>query len=120
LKGELFERPVPQPKLFPLQCRGVGKCFFITEDERMGLCPPDVRSGDIIIALFGSRLPFVIRPVRQETNFEGDDWLFEGSEELKDHLYRLIGESYLHEQMTSSFFKDQGMESRQMEVFNLC
>lgn len=120
LKGELFERPVPQPKLFPLQCRGVGKCFFITEDERMGLCPPDVRSGDIIIALFGSRLPFVIRPVRQETNFEGDDWLFEGSEELKDHLYRLIGECYLHEQMTSSFFKDQGMESRQMEVFNLC
>ncbi|VUC30278.1 unnamed protein product [Clonostachys rosea] len=64
LKGEPFERAVPQPKLFPLQCRGVGKCFFITEDEHMGLCPPDVRSGDIIIALFGSRLPFVVHPVR--------------------------------------------------------
>ncbi|KAF7550177.1 hypothetical protein G7Z17_g5896 [Cylindrodendrum hubeiense] len=120
LKGEMFARGISQTKLFPFLCCGVGKCFFITEDERMGMCPPDTRPGDIIVALFGSRVPFVVRPVRRETKFEGDDWAFEGCEMLKDQLYRFIGECYVHERMTSSFLKEQDTKLGELEVFNLC
>ncbi|KAH6987652.1 heterokaryon incompatibility protein-domain-containing protein [Ilyonectria sp. MPI-CAGE-AT-0026] len=120
LKVEMFVRGISQTKLFPFLCGGVGKCFFITEDERMGMCPPDTRPGDIIVALFGSRVPFVVRPVRKETKFEGDEWTFEGSEMLKDQLYRFVGECYVHERMTSSFLRDQAMKLGEAEVFNLC
>lgn len=120
LKAELFTKAISQTQLFPFLCHGVGKCFFITEGERVGLCPPDTRPGDVIVALFGSRVPFVVRLVRKEPEFEGDDWAFEGCEMLKDQLCRFIGECYVHECMTSAFFRDQEVNSGEGEVFNFC
>lgn len=38
------------PELF------MGKWLFVTEDERMGLCPSDSLSGDLIVALSGARV----------------------------------------------------------------
>ena len=119
LKENLFARSIPQPKMLPFLVAGVGKCFFITEDERMGLCPPDTRPGDVIVAFHGSGVPFVLRPVRKDQNFDGLDWSFEGCEQLKDMTYRFIGECYVHECMSSDFLEDQNAKLEAPKVFNL-
>ena len=63
LLGEPLKRKIPRRMLFPYLFRAQGKCFFMTEDERFGLCPPTTRPGDIIVALYGGLVPFVLRPV---------------------------------------------------------
>lgn len=120
LRTEMFERGIPRDKVFPFLFLGHGKCFFITEDERMGLCPPETQPGDIIVALYSSGVPFVVRPVNNETGPKGEDWTFGASQQLRDQLFRFIGECYVHERMTRAFFEDQGDKFGEDEIFNLC
>lgn len=121
LTSEMFARSISRNSLFPFLFLGHGKCFFITEDERMGLCPVETRPGDIIVALFGSQVPFVVRPVKNEGRFDEDnDWSFEGHELLKDGLFRFIGECYVHERMSKEFLAEYDQELGDMEAFNLC
>ena len=40
------------------------RCLFLTTSGRVGLGPSAMQEGDWIAALFGSRLPFVLRPYR--------------------------------------------------------
>jgi hypothetical protein len=119
LRSQMFERGIPREKQFPFLFLGHGKCFFITEDERMGLCSPDARPGDLVVGLGGSRVPLVLRPAHNERQPYGEDWTFKGHEELKATMFRLIGECYLHERMTSAFFDDTNVNRANMEVFNL-
>ena len=107
-------------KLFPFLYHALGKCFFITEDERMGLCPPGTRQGDVVVALFGASVPFVIRPVGNEPDFEGNEWDFEGHAEFTGMLYRYIGDCYVHGSMTSEYLKDKMAKGGRDEVFTLC
>ncbi|KAH0565027.1 hypothetical protein GP486_001579 [Trichoglossum hirsutum] len=39
-----------------------GRAFFVTKSGRMGLCPLGVMAGDQIWVIFGSSVPFVLRP----------------------------------------------------------
>lgn len=119
-KKEMFERGISRDKVFPFLFLGHGKCFFITEDERMGLCPPETRPGDLIVALCGSGVPFVVRPVKNEGDFEEEAWTFEGHEHLKNLTFRFIGECYVHERMSRAYWDDQGDKLGDVEVFNLC
>ena len=119
LLGEPLKRRIPRRMLFPYLFRAQGKCFFMTEDERFGLCPPTTRPGDIVVALFGGQVPFVLRPVVNEEDFEGNAWTFKGCEQLRRRVYRMVGECYFHERMTSSFFNDEYAEMGDDEVFHL-
>lgn len=119
LLGRPLERKIPRRMLFPYLFRAQGKCFFMTEDERFGLCPPTTRPGDVVVALFGGQVPFVLRPVINEADFEGNAWAFKGCEQLRRRVYRMVGECYLHERMTSSFFNDKHAEMGDDEVFHL-
>ena len=47
----------------------LGRSFFITKKGYMGLAPPDARPGDAVAVLFGSKVPFVLRP-RESGTFE--------------------------------------------------
>jgi hypothetical protein len=119
LLGRPLERKIRRRMLFPYLFRAHGKCFFMTEDERFGLCPPTTRSGDIVVALFGGQVPFVLRPVTNEADFEGNAWTFKGCEKLRRGVYRIVGECYLHERMTSSFFHDEHAKMGDDELFHL-
>lgn len=45
----------------PLLQNCTGRCLFFTASGDLGLCPPGTRRGDIVTALFGGRVPFILR-----------------------------------------------------------
>ncbi|KAL0943563.1 heterokaryon incompatibility protein [Colletotrichum truncatum] len=53
------------------------RAFFIASGGSLGIGPETMRSGDIVVVLFGGRVPYVLRPLR-----DGD--------------YSFIGECYVH------------------------
>ncbi|KAG8671044.1 hypothetical protein FPOAC2_04360 [Fusarium poae] len=54
---------------------GTDRCFFVTENLRMGLGPCSVRAGDEAVVLFGSPLPLALRPAEQGYTFVGDAYV---------------------------------------------
>jgi hypothetical protein len=61
------------------------RSFFVTKRGYIGIGPDTMEPGDMMCTLFGSTVPFILRPV-------------EGSEK-----FRLIGESYVHGSWTGSY-----------------
>ncbi|KAF7542167.1 hypothetical protein G7054_g69 [Neopestalotiopsis clavispora] len=121
LLDHLFKSPIPREKQFPFLFLGHGKCFFITEDEHMGLCSPDVEPGDIVVALLGSRVPFVLRPMENHSDLAGENWTLESDNEgFRKTLFRFMGECYLHERMTRDFLKNESENLPPIEIFNIC
>lgn len=51
------------------------KSFFTTINGFIGTCVPVSRAGDIIVIIFGSPSPFVLRPVPVSTNEQQSYWL---------------------------------------------
>lgn len=60
------------------------RCFFITEDDKFGTGPPQMEAGDEVWVLFGSRVPFILRPI---TNVKQGN---------RSNAYNFIGDCYLH------------------------
>ncbi|KAK0753710.1 heterokaryon incompatibility protein-domain-containing protein [Schizothecium vesticola] len=58
------------------------RCFFILDDGRYGLCPWTAREGDVVAWLHGSKVLFLLRPVRK------------GEEEKR---YQLVGECFVED-----------------------
>lgn len=40
----------------------LGKCFFVSKEGRIGLCPYGTKKGDVLAALQGARMAAVLRP----------------------------------------------------------
>lgn len=77
----------------------VDRRFFVTENGLMGVGPDAIREGDIIVILFGGRVPYLLRAV--------------------DQGYRLVGECYISEVMEGEAiltWRDQGSKRK---VFDL-
>ncbi|RYP74040.1 hypothetical protein DL771_003229 [Monosporascus sp. 5C6A] len=76
-----------QPSDYEQRLRAkVGKqSFFTTRSGFVGTCVPDSRSGDIIAILFGSPVPFVLRPAAESIQVAGSD----------RPSYLLVGASYV-------------------------
>ncbi|RYP07132.1 hypothetical protein DL764_002679 [Monosporascus ibericus] len=77
----------PQPSDYE-QClwANVGKqSFFTTGSGFVGTCVPDSRRGDIIAILFGSPVPFVLRPAAESIHVAGSD----------RPIHLLVGASYV-------------------------
>jgi hypothetical protein len=58
----------------------VNQAFFITKSGYMGIGPPMILKGDAVWVLFGSRVPFLLRPLLDS---KGED-------------FALLGDGYLH------------------------
>lgn len=56
------------------------KSLFITESGFVGTCVPDTRGGDIVVIIFGSPTPFVLRPIMHQNEHQ---------------IHALIGSSYV-------------------------
>ncbi|KAK4228100.1 heterokaryon incompatibility protein-domain-containing protein [Podospora fimiseda] len=73
--------------------------LYVADDGSFGLCPMDTRVGDMIVFLFGCKVPMVLRPV----------------EGFRVALWRVVGEAYSQYNMTGLRFKhilNKGEETR--------
>lgn len=64
------------------------RSFFITQNGYVGLAPGKAQPGDKVCVLFGGNNPFLLRPVKNESN--GD------VESQENEEYILVGEAYVH------------------------
>ncbi|KAK0658022.1 heterokaryon incompatibility protein-domain-containing protein [Cercophora newfieldiana] len=65
------------------------RAMFVTEGGRMGLCWPHAKAGDEVWVLYGSKMPFVMRP-------DGE-------------AYNMVGDCYLQGAMDGEFARGKGM-----------
>ncbi|KAJ9659517.1 hypothetical protein H2198_003092 [Neophaeococcomyces mojaviensis] len=82
--------------------------LLITQEHYMGLFPRKARSGDLIVVFFGSKVPFVVRPI-------------EGAQARTSSLscYELVGECYVHGRMDGSVIEELDNGSLQAQLFDL-
>lgn len=66
------------------------RVFFTTQNGYMGFGPPDMKAGDLVYVLLGSKVPFVLRP--------GHPLRVEGGEgsSCNGGYYSLVGYCYVH------------------------
>jgi hypothetical protein len=67
-----------------------GRSFFITEKGFMGIGSPSVNAGDEVWVLFGGRVPFVLRRLKEEPSSVQDEGVHKGLNFLS------IGDCYVH------------------------
>ncbi|RYP15780.1 hypothetical protein DL765_005506 [Monosporascus sp. GIB2] len=68
-----------------LRARAGKQSFFTTRNGFVGTCVRDSRKGDIVAILFGSPVPFVLRPIAESIQVAGSD----------RPSYLLVGASYV-------------------------
>ena len=61
-----------------LWCKAINRRFFVTATGMMGMGPPATKAGDLICMLFGSELPFVLRPLGHYLELVGDAYVRSG------------------------------------------
>lgn len=69
------------------------RAFFTTQRGYMGFGPPDMRQGDLVAVLLGSRMPFVLREAP-------------ASEGYDESYYAVVGYCYLHGVMNGETASD--------------
>ena len=73
--------------------------MFWTEKKSYGLGPHCMRSGDIVVVLYGGNTPYVLRP-------RGNEYIF-------------MGQAYVDEIMNGELFHDSGIRAPQEQIFCL-
>jgi hypothetical protein len=84
--------------------------MFTTMDGGIGLCPSRTRVGDLVVLLFGGRVPYLLRP-RVVTSVEG------GRESVGSKEYHFVGECYFESSMNGKICSS--MSDSDIEVFLL-
>ncbi|KAF2090383.1 hypothetical protein K490DRAFT_63263 [Saccharata proteae CBS 121410] len=95
--------------LFSSQFQCCGRCFFISTEGQLGLCPPSTRVDDVIVALWGGRVPFVLRP--REAGKNGDEPGVGG--------WEFVGECYLHGRMEGNSVDERLAAGVSEQVFDI-
>ena len=54
--------------------------LFLTESDLLGVGPPTMQAGDIVVVLYGCKLPFILRPLGK----------------LGEGTHAFVGECYVH------------------------
>lgn len=71
--------------------------LFVTAKGMLGLGPQAMRSGDVVVHLFGSPVPFVLRPI--------------------DGLWQLVGECYVYDVVEGPIIKELKESGKAAEKF---
>ena len=88
-------------------------CFISTSEGDRGLCPPMAQRGDLVVILFGGRVPYILR----ESSIDGTR--AENSEPRKQYVF--IGECYLQGYMHGLALQqlDNPEHPRSAQVFDI-
>ncbi|KAK5077854.1 hypothetical protein LTR51_000035 [Lithohypha guttulata] len=82
------------------------KAFGTTNHGRLGMCPPGTREGDVVVALFGGKAPFVLRRLEHTASSEADGWEF-------------LGECYFQDFMDGQHVRRKLTDNDPGEIFDL-
>ncbi|OMP83174.1 Heterokaryon incompatibility protein 6, OR allele [Diplodia seriata] len=95
-----------------------GRVMFITRRGALGLCPIGTKSTDRPVVLFGGKVPFILRKIREE---DVPDRAVMNGERMGDSVdeWKLIGECYIHGLMDGSRFEKLLDEGKESTVFYL-
>jgi hypothetical protein len=81
-----------------------GRCFVTTAKGYFGFAPTECREGDVVVVLYGGRVPYVLRPIDvTETGSHRRD-------------YVLLGDAYIHGIMDGEAF--EGVEEGDARLLN--
>lgn len=94
---------------FARNVKADGKYLFISDEWRQGLGLPEVQPGDVIVALFGGRVPYILRPKKPK----------QPEYETEDLEWEFIGECFLHGMMSRSIVDARIQNGAQAEIFHL-
>lgn len=94
---------------FARNVKADGKYLFISDEWRQGLGLPEVQPGDVIVALFGGRVPYILRPKKPK----------QPEYETEDLEWEFIGECFLHGRMSRSIVDARIQNGAQAEIFHL-
>lgn len=86
-----------------------GKVLFMSDELRLGLCPAETKVGDVIVVLFGGKVPFILRPkqsVPLPDQPDGQEWVF-------------VGECFVHGRMHSGVVDEKLRQNVPIENFHL-
>jgi len=86
-KGHVVPNPAVD-KAFQDMLLG-NKCFFFSQNGEFGLCPKGTRCGDVVVALHGSNVPFILRRRSFPSGTSAAEQLRQGQK------YELVGACYL-------------------------
>ncbi|RSL55634.1 hypothetical protein CEP53_007038 [Fusarium sp. AF-6] len=76
----------------------VGRCLFSTRSGLSGVGPLDTRPGDMICIIYGTAVPFIVRPCEGKQG------------------YTLVGECYVHDLMHGEIVGDERYEETWIEL----
>ncbi|KAM0549854.1 hypothetical protein ACHAPJ_009296 [Fusarium lateritium] len=80
-------------------------CFFVSTSGLFGLCPWQSKEGDVVVALDGGNVPYLLRPV----NVEGES----------EQKYELVGECYVQGIMHGEIPERLGENADKRQVFDI-
>ncbi|TID04564.1 Heterokaryon incompatibility protein 6, OR allele [Colletotrichum higginsianum] len=86
---------------------------FITSSVGFGLGPCSMRPGDEVWVLCEGRMPFLLRPVREEGDGGGELLTVPG----RSGVYRLVGECYMHSVMEGQAVEE---ETARLRTITIC
>lgn len=66
------------------------RAFFTTQQGYMGFGPPDMRQGDLVAVLLGSRMPFILRQTPPPAIVSGSEGIYD------NRYYTVVGYCYVH------------------------
>ena len=93
--------------------------FYTTTQGYAGVCPCGTQPGDLIVVLFGGRVPFILRETPVE-DLEHSNWkLRTGKRSSRRPCYQLIGETYLHGCMEGEDVERQRCTCIPNELFDI-
>jgi hypothetical protein len=72
------------------------RLLFITKDKKMGIMTASVKAGNIVILIYGTNVPFILRKVKDKNE------------------YTLIGEAYCHGLMDGEGMR--GAEGKEVDI----
>jgi hypothetical protein len=98
----------PDPRKIVDLCK-----VFTTMDGRYaGLCPEKAKEGDVVCVLFGSKVPYILRPFLSKSDEE------DASPRQADY-FTMVGGCYLHGYMKGELMTVKSQERFQQTVFTI-
>ena len=93
-----------------IQCHHA--CYITTSEGEKGLCPPMAKEGDLVVVLFGGRVPYVLRESKNQAAQDSSD---------AGVQYEFIGECYVQAYMQGLCMQqlEDAEHSRSSQIFSL-
>lgn len=95
-------------------------------DIKIGLCPHNAKVGDLVVVLYGGRVPYLLREIRRDGPERGDQGRRSITSESEKDLgyspsgsYGFIGECFLHGYMYGAALEKVAAQGLGSEVFGL-